>query len=160
MATRKKKAKTRKRTSRERLEHHQHYLRGAALEEADARAARAAYAECLAGDCTHLNARINLGRLLHLEGLLEQAEAVYRAAAQRDSILLFNLGVLLEDRDKPRDAIEAYRAALAHDPGMADAHYNVSRLLEEAGERQAAFRHLLTYRRLTHPYGLGNDSGI
>jgi tetratricopeptide (TPR) repeat protein len=157
MATRKRKSKSHRRTTQE---PHQHYLRGAALEEADAHAARAAYAECLAGDCTHLNARINLGRLLHLEGLLEQAEAIYRTTEQRDAILFFNLAVLLEDRDKARDAIEAYRAALAHDPSMADAHYNVSRLLEEAGERQAAFRHLLTYRRLTHPYDLGNESGI
>jgi tetratricopeptide (TPR) repeat protein len=87
-----------------------------------------------------------------LEGLLEQAEAIYRAAQQRDATLFFNLGVLLEDRAKIREAIEAYRAALAHDPGMADAHYNLSRLLEDTGELQAAFRHLLTYRRLTHRY--------
>jgi tetratricopeptide (TPR) repeat protein len=132
---------------------HQHYLRGMTLEAADARAARAAYEECLAGDCTHLNARINLGRLLHLEGLLKEAEAIYRASEHRDAVLFFNLGVLLEDQGQHHQAIEAYREALAHDPGMADAHYNVSRLYEEAGETQAAFRHLLTYRRLTHHYG-------
>jgi tetratricopeptide (TPR) repeat protein len=90
-----------------------------------------------------------LGRLLHLEGLLQEAEAIYRASEERDAILFFNLGVLLEDRGRHRQAIESYRAALAHDPGMADAHYNLSRLHEEAGETQAAFRHLLTYRRLS-----------
>jgi tetratricopeptide (TPR) repeat protein len=143
-------ARKNKRTSREA---HRHYLRGAALEAADARAARAAYAECLAGDCSHLQARINLGRLLHLEGLLEEAEAIYRASQAADAELFFNLGVLLEDRGRHTEAIAAYRDALAHDPGMADAHYNLSLLHEAAGEEQAAFRHLLTYRRLTHPYG-------
>ena len=150
LANRKKKSKSRsKKTSPH--EPHRHYLRGAALESADAKAARAAYEACLAGDCTHLNARINLGRLLHLEGLLEQAEAIYRASSERDALLLFNLGVLLEDRGNTREAIESYGAALSHDPGMADAHYNLSRLYEAAGEAQAAFRHLLTYRRLMHP---------
>jgi tetratricopeptide (TPR) repeat protein len=146
MVTRKRKSKSKKRSPREA---HQHYLRGTALEAADAKAARVAYEECLAGDCTHLNARINLGRLLHLEGLLQEAEAIYRASEERDAILFFNLGVLLEDRGRHRQAIESYRAALAHDPGMADAHYNLSRLHEEAGETQTAFRHLLTYRRLS-----------
>jgi tetratricopeptide (TPR) repeat protein len=149
MATRKNKPKS-KSKNRPSHEAHRHYLRGTDLEEADARAARAAYEECLEGDCTHLNARINLGRLLHLEGLLEEAEAIYRASNERDAILLFNLGVLREDRGNNREAIESYRAALAHDPGMADAHYNLSGLLEQAGESKAAFRHLLMYRRLTY----------
>jgi tetratricopeptide (TPR) repeat protein len=151
MTTRKKSSKSKSKKPPTQ-EAHRHYLRGADLEVADARAARAAYEECLAGDCTHLNARINLGRLLHLEGLLEKAEAIYRASDERDATLLFNLGVLLEDRGNPREAIESYRAALAHDPGMADAHYNLSALLEQAGENQAAFRHLLMYRRLLHQY--------
>jgi tetratricopeptide (TPR) repeat protein len=148
MAARKKKPK-------KRLPHeaHRDYLRGAALEDADSRAARAAYEECLAGDCTHLQARINLGRLLHLEGLLEEAEAIYRESDAVDARLLFNLAVVLEDRGRHSEAMTAYRQALAHDPGMADAHYNLSLLHERAGEGQAAFRHLLTYRRLTHPYG-------
>jgi Flp pilus assembly protein TadD len=148
MAARKKKPK-------KRLPHeaHRHYLRGAALEGADSQAARAAYEECLAGDCTHLQARINLGRLLHLEGLLKDAEAIYRESEALDARLLFNLGVLLEDRGRHSEAMAAYRQALTHDPGMADAHYNLSLLHDAAGEEQAAFRHLLTYRRLTHHYG-------
>ena len=131
---------------------HEHYLRGAALEEHDVEAARAAYEACLAGDCSHLNARINLGRLLHLEGQRQQAEAIYRGSTDVHGILLFNLGVLLEDLGRPAEAMAAYREALVHEPGMADAHYNLSLLHEAAGETQAAFRHLLSYRRLTHPY--------
>ena len=129
---------------------HDHYLRGADLEEDDARAAKAAYQSCLEGDCSHMNARINLGRLLHLEGKHREAESVYRDTKEADALLFFNLGVVLEDQGKPTEAMTAYRDAILHDPGMADAHFNLALLLERAGETQAAFRHLLSYRRLIH----------
>src|SRR5436309_573310 len=45
-------------------------------------------------------------------------------------------------------AIEAYRAARAADPRLADAHYNVARLYEKAGKKAAALRHLSSYKRL------------
>jgi tetratricopeptide (TPR) repeat protein len=126
---------------------HGHYLRGAGLEETDVDAAREAYEACLAGDCRHLEARINLGRLLHLQGLLDEAEQIYNAHEEPSAILYFNLGVLLEDLKRELDAIEAYRKAIVHDPGMADAHFNLSLLHERLGEAQAAFRHLLAYKR-------------
>jgi tetratricopeptide (TPR) repeat protein len=127
---------------------HAHYKRGTRLEGTDAAAARAAYEACLKGDCSHLEARINLGRLLHAEGLLEQAEALYRDTQHPSAILYFNLGVLLEDLKREIDAVHSYRNAILHDPGMADAHFNLSLLHERLGEAQAAFRHLLAYRRL------------
>jgi len=129
---------------------HDHYLRGADLEEDDAQAAKAAYEACLDGDCSHLEARINLGRLLHLEGKHRQAESIYRDTQEPSATLFFNLGVLLEDLGRIPDAIAAYRDAIVHDPGMADAHFNLALLHERASETQAAFRHLLAYRRLTH----------
>jgi tetratricopeptide (TPR) repeat protein len=58
------------------------------------------------------------------------------------------LGVLLEDLQRIPEAVAAYREAIVHDPGLADAHYNLALLHEQAGETQAAFRHLLSYRRL------------
>jgi tetratricopeptide (TPR) repeat protein len=127
---------------------HHHYLRGTSLEENDAQAARSAYEACLAGDCSHLEARINLGRLLHLEGRLRDAEEIYNGHEEPSAVLFFNLGVLLEDLQRELDAIEAYRKAIMHDPGMADAHFNLSLLHERLGEAQASFRHLLAYRRL------------
>jgi len=127
---------------------HRHYLRALDLEEQDLAAARRAYEQCLAGDCRHLEARINLGRLLHLEGLLEEAEAIYDGHEEPSGILYFNLGILLEDLEREAEATEAYRLAIAHDPGMADAHFNLALLHESKGEAQAAFRHLLAYRRL------------
>jgi tetratricopeptide (TPR) repeat protein len=129
---------------------HEHYLRGRDIEPDDLKAAMAAYRACLKGDCTHLQARINLGRLLHLEGKHREAESIYRRAQEPNAILLFNLGVLLEDLHREAEAVAAYREALVHDPGMADAHFNLALLHERAGEAQAAFRHLLSYRRLGH----------
>lgn len=131
---------------------HAHYQRGARLEAQDAVAARAAYEACLKGDCTHLAARINLGRLLHADGLLKEAEALYREAEEPSAILYFNLGVLLEDLQREIEAVQAYREAILHDPGMADAHFNLSLVHERLGEAQAAFRHLLAYRRVMQLY--------
>lgn len=131
---------------------HRHYLRGTSLEEADALAARQAYEACLKGDCTHLEARINLGRLLHLEGRLREAEKIYRTTKEPNALLFFNLGVLLEDLKRELEAMEAYQQAIVHDPGLADAHFNLSALHDRLGNAQAAFRHLLAYRRLLHAH--------
>ena len=128
---------------------HEQYLRGAELEEADLTAARAAYEACLAGDCTHLEARINLGRLLHLEGRLREAESTYRGTKEPNATLFFNLAVVLEDLQRDGEAASAYREALIHDPALADAHFNLSLLHERAGDAQTSFRHLLAYHRLT-----------
>jgi tetratricopeptide (TPR) repeat protein len=136
---------------------HAHYLRGADLEEDDAAAAKAAYEECLAGDCSHMDARINLGRLLHLEGRHREAETIYRDTEEPSANLYFNLAVVLEDLNRIPDAITAYRNALIHDPGMADAHFNLALLHERGGETQAAFRHLLAYRRLIHIQDTSTD---
>ena len=135
-------------------ESHGHYLRGTSLEEEDRRAARRAYEACLKGDCSHLEARINLGRLLHLEGRLRDAKNIYLGTQEPSAILYFNLGVLFEDLKRNLDAIEAYRQAIVHDPGLADAHFNLSALHERLGDAQAAFRHLLAYRRLLHAVSL------
>jgi tetratricopeptide (TPR) repeat protein len=131
----------------------EHYARAFALEETDPAGARTAYAACLAADPHHLEARINLGRLLHLEGRLEEAEHVYRAAHQPEPLLKFNLGVLLEDSRREPDAIVAYREALALDPQLADAHFNLARLYDRARNPKASLRHLLAYRRMMDRQG-------
>jgi tetratricopeptide (TPR) repeat protein len=136
---------------------HDHYLRALELELADRLAARSAYEACLAGDCTHLEARINLGRLLHLEGLTRDAEKVYRDTQEADATLYFNLGVLMEDMTREDEALELYRAALIHDPGMTEAHFNLSMLLDRRGEARSAYRHLLAYHRLTRAHESPQD---
>jgi tetratricopeptide (TPR) repeat protein len=118
------------------------------LEDSDPAAARAAYQACLSADQHHLEARLNLGRLLHLDGRLEEAEEIYRGTQSGEAILSFNLAVLLEDFERVAEAIGEYRRALALDPGFADAHFNLARLHERAGHPKEALRHLLAYRRL------------
>ena len=118
------------------------------LEEEDAAAARAAYEACLRADAEHLDARINLGRLLHLAGELEAAERVYKAAKYPSATLLFNFAVLLEDMQRAGESIEHYRHALAMDPRCADAHFNLARLHEQQSRPKEALRHLLAYKRL------------
>ncbi|HEX9944513.1 MAG TPA: tetratricopeptide repeat protein [Thermoanaerobaculia bacterium] len=129
------------------------YERGWELEEEDSpEDAMAAYRHALELDPGFADAHLNLGRLLHERGETVGAERHYRAAlAARpdDPIAAYNLGVALQDLGRPRDAAEAYETALAHDPKLADAHYNLSGIYEELGEREAAFRHLRTYRTLT-----------
>ena len=129
------------------LEAETHYARGHALEESDVGAARAAYLDALNAHNDHLEARINLGRLLHLDGELKEAEKVYRAAKHSSALLSFNLAILLEDLNKEEEAIAAYREALALDPSLHDAHFNLSRLHELKRQPQDALRHLLAYRR-------------
>jgi tetratricopeptide (TPR) repeat protein len=129
-----------------------HFERAMDLEESDEAAARAAYEACLGLDERHVEARVNLGRLLHLEGRLREAEQVYRGIDTAEALLSFNLAVLLEDLEREEEAAVAYREALARDPGLADAHFNLARLYEQAGDPKHALRHLLAYRRLTQEH--------
>jgi tetratricopeptide (TPR) repeat protein len=131
----------------------EHYTKAFALEDTDPDAARAAYEDCLKTDPQHMEARINLGRLLHMAGRLQEAEQVYRSANKAEPLLVYNLAVLLEDLDREPDAILAYREALALDPQLADAHFNLARLYELARNPQSALRHLLAYRRMIDRQG-------
>jgi tetratricopeptide (TPR) repeat protein len=122
-----------------------------ALEESDSTGAIDAYRRAIAADPAHLEARINLGRLLHDTGRLAQAEGVYREAAAacgNDALLLFNYGVLLDDMKRKGEALEAYEEALRIDPAFADCCYNLALLCEELGRRREAIRHMAKYRRL------------
>lgn len=128
------------------------FARGLALEAEDAQAAMQAYREAIACAPEQVDARINLGSLLHEGGQLVQAERVYRealGACGSDPALLYNLGVLLDDMQRKHEAMEAYQAALRVDPALADCHYNLALLCEELGKPREAIRHMAQYRRLT-----------
>jgi len=131
----------------------QHFQRGSLLEESDVNGARAAYLAALSVQEDHLEARINLGRLLHLEGNLKEAEQMYRQARESSAILSFNLATLLEDLEREDEAIAAYLDALAQDPLLGDAHFNLSRLHEKANRPREALRHLLAYKRHVTRFG-------
>ncbi len=129
----------------------EHYVRGLEIEDTDEPGARRAYEACLRGEPSHVEARLNLGRLLHLAGELAEAEALYRGAFRPDPLVAFNLAVVLEDLNREPEAIMAYRSALALDPGCIDAHYNLARLYARAQNPKASLRHLLAYRRMMDP---------
>jgi len=131
----------------------EHFRRGHLLEDSDVNAARAAYLSALSVQEDHLEARINLGRLLHLDGKLKEAEHMYRHACASSAILSFNLATLLEDLEREDEAVTAYREALALDPLLGDAHFNLSRLHEKANRPREALRHLLAYKRHIARYG-------
>lgn len=131
----------------------EHFQRGHLLEDSDVKAARAAYLAALSVQEDHLEARINLGRLLHLDGKLAEAEKMYRQARTSSAILSFNLATLLEDLEREDEAVAAYRDALVQDPLLCDAHFNLSRLHEKANRPREALRHLLAYKRHIARYG-------
>jgi tetratricopeptide (TPR) repeat protein len=127
------------------------FAEGVRLEAIDPAAALAAYAHAAGADPDNSAAWINWGRLLHESGKPRAAEKVYRDALEHcgaDSLLLFNLGVALEDVGDKEAALAAYHAAISQDPNFADCHYNLARLYESAGKTQHAIRHLGQYRRL------------
>ena len=128
------------------------FQRGVALEATHSAKACDAYRRALQADPRHRDAYVNLGRLLHELGKLGEAEAVYREGLARcggDGLLLFNLGVLQEDRGQAQQSAESYRAALASTPDLADAHFNLARLCQAMGLEQEAVRHLSAFRKLT-----------
>jgi protein O-GlcNAc transferase len=124
-----------------------HFVRGFALEASDVGAARDAYAAALSVQKGHLEASINLGRLLHLSGELEAAEATYRAAEDASAVLSYNLALLLEDLRRDQEAIRAYREALALEPTLHEAHFHLGMLHERLKMPREALKHLLAYRR-------------
>ncbi len=121
------------------------------LEEEDPEGAVAAYRQALDLDADLPDVWLNLGRLLHEQGEVAEAERCYRRAVELqpgEPVALFDLGVALQDQERFAEAAAAYEQALALDDSFADAHFNLSAIYEALGERQAAFRHLKTYKTL------------
>jgi len=118
-----------------------------ALEETDLTAAVEAYRLCVAQHA-HSGAVANLGRLLHLEGRISEAVRVYRGIGDPDADVLYNLAVALEDLGEAREALITYSRVIELDPDYADAHHNIARLYQEAGDQRRALRHWNAYRKL------------
>ena len=126
---------------------------GAGLEVQAPAQARQAYERVLEMQPDHPEALVNLGRLLHEDGDLQGAAGLYARALEAgggdQSTAAFNLGIALEDLGRDDDAAAAYRQSIDADPAFADAHYNLSRVLERQGDKVSALRHLKSYRALT-----------
>lgn len=126
-----------------------HFERAFALEASDLDAARDAYRAALDIQAGHLEATINLGRLLHMNGELAAAELIYRAAEDDSALLSFNIALLLEDLKRDAEAVDAYLAALVLEPTLHEAHFQLSALHERQRRPREALKHLLAYRRFT-----------
>jgi len=127
------------------------FAQALSLEDSDPRGALEAYRQAAEAEPANVATWTNWGRLLHEQGKAQEASDVYQRGlthAGRDSLLLFNQGVLLEDLGDIGAALNAYQTALEEDPDLADCHYNLARLYESLGKPQHAIRHLGQYRRL------------
>ncbi len=128
------------------------FIEALASEERDVSAAMTLYRRCLRADSGHLDAHINLARLLQEAGQPAAAERLYRHANCRvHGVAQFNLAVLLEDQGRVAEAIERYLSVVALDPHFADAHYNLARLYDLQGNAPHTIRHLRALQRLGRP---------
>lgn len=125
---------------------------GLELEVSSPDEARDAYRRSLELDPLHLDARVNLGRLLQEAGHNEEALAHYSAVVHdhpAHATAWFNMALAQEDLGRPREAVKSYERALEADKRMADAWFNLARLHVQAGKRAAALRALARYRLLS-----------
>jgi tetratricopeptide (TPR) repeat protein len=119
------------------------------LEDSEPAEALKLYQRCMALDDTFVEAQINGARLLQQNGDWTAAEAIYRLpVCSRHPHALFNLAVLLEDTDRPLEAVQCYLTVVELEPDFAEAHYNLARLYEIQGNHPHTLRHLSRYRTL------------
>lgn len=127
------------------------FAQAESLEPIDTSLAEAAYRRVLELDPQHAHAFINLGALLCEAGRAKEAVTLFDSAIARglrDPLIHFNRAIALEDQHDARGAIASYLRALELDTALADAHFNLARLYEEAGDAHRAVRHFNSYRRL------------
>jgi tetratricopeptide (TPR) repeat protein len=113
--------------------------------------AKDSYRQALELEPGHVEANLNIGRLLHEQGQFGKAEEHYRSAFDhdpQDCTAAYNLGVVLEDLSRFDEAVEAYRQAIALEPRMKEAHFNLAGVYERLGDPKAALRHFQAYRLL------------
>lgn len=122
-----------------------------ALETTHPAAAEAAYLQtlALAPDCE--DAWLNLGAMLDAAGRHAELARLSDAALRhcpRSALLHFNRAVAMDQLDRLDEAAAGYERSLALDPSLADAHYNLAQLHQQAGDARGALRHYSAYRRL------------
>ena len=75
------------------------------------------------------------------DGNMEEARRWYELAArldEKDAIIPFNLGNVLDALGLTREAVIAYKQALARSPDLADAWFNLGVLKEKVGREDEA----------------------
>jgi len=129
------------------------FLRAVQLEERPETLVQAAalYEAIIAARPAHAPALINLGTIHYNLRDYVKAERLYRGATDADpdyALAFFDLGNVLDEMQRLTEATAAYQRAVHLVPHYADAHYNLAGIYEELGQREAAFRHLRTYRTM------------
>ncbi len=102
------------------------------------------FEKALALDPKHAKSHNNMALASIDLGELELAEAHYREslAVQPQPAIYNDLGVVLERMGLQDDADQAYRKAIALDPALASAHYNLGSSLARRGKYAEAESHL------------------
>jgi len=127
------------------------FERAQSLEDSDPAAAEATYLQALALDPTLEEAYLNLGVLWSEAGRFSELVRLSDAGLQHcpsSALLHFNRGVALDHLELLDEAAASYERSLELDPTLADAHFNLAQLHQEAGDEQGALRHYSAYRRL------------
>lgn len=127
------------------------FERALALEATDTAAAEAAYLQALALAPACEDAYLNLGAMWADAGRYAELVRLSDAALEHcpgSALLHFNRGVALDHLQRRAEAAGSYERSLALDPTLADAHFNLAQLHQEAGDERGALRHFSAYRRL------------
>jgi tetratricopeptide (TPR) repeat protein len=127
------------------------YEQALALEATNAAAAEAAYLQALALAPDLEDAYLNLGSLQDAAGRHAELLRLCDAALQHcpgSALLHYNRGLALDHLGHLEQAAASYERSLGIDPGLADAHFNLAQLHEQAGDERGALRHYSAYRRL------------
>jgi tetratricopeptide (TPR) repeat protein len=121
------------------------------LEATDPAAAEEAYLQALALAPNLEDAYLNLGAMWDAAGRYADLLRLSDAALQHcegSALIHFNRAVALDHLERLDEAAASYERSLQIDPTLADAHFNLAQLRQQAGDERGALRHYSAYRRL------------